>query len=90
MNNAHRRPFDRGFHRVLLIILTTQSDACDSFLQTDMEETRMARYAESTRDALADAFNRDGFVLLRNHFPRATIEGWRDAFCAAARASCRI
>jgi ectoine hydroxylase-related dioxygenase (phytanoyl-CoA dioxygenase family) len=45
-----------------------------------MEETRMARYDESTRDALADAFNRDGFVLLRNHFPRATIEGWRDAF----------
>ena len=40
----------------------------------------MGRYDESTRDALANAFERDGFVLLRDHFPRATIEAWRDAF----------
>ncbi|KXU92467.1 phytanoyl-CoA dioxygenase [Caballeronia megalochromosomata] len=40
----------------------------------------MAKYDESTRDALAEAFERDGFVLLRDHFPRATLDAWRDAF----------
>ncbi|MDR5773984.1 phytanoyl-CoA dioxygenase family protein [Caballeronia sp. LP006] len=40
----------------------------------------MGRYDESARDALAQDFERDGFVLLREHFPRATIEAWRDAF----------
>jgi ectoine hydroxylase-related dioxygenase (phytanoyl-CoA dioxygenase family) len=40
----------------------------------------MAKYDESTRDALAEAFNRDGFVMLRDHFPLATIEAWRAAF----------
>jgi ectoine hydroxylase-related dioxygenase (phytanoyl-CoA dioxygenase family) len=40
----------------------------------------MARYDESARDALAAAFERDGFVLLPEHFPRATLEAWRAAF----------
>lgn len=40
----------------------------------------MSKYDESTRDALAEAFERDGFVLLRDHFPRAVIEAWRAAF----------
>ncbi|MDR5740767.1 phytanoyl-CoA dioxygenase family protein [Caballeronia sp. LZ019] len=44
-----------------------------------MEET-MGRYDESTRDALARAFEQDGFVLLRDHFDRAKLEAWRDAF----------
>jgi ectoine hydroxylase-related dioxygenase (phytanoyl-CoA dioxygenase family) len=40
----------------------------------------MARYDESARDALAADFERDGFVLLRDHFPRATLDAWRTAF----------
>ncbi|SAK44112.1 Kanamycin B dioxygenase [Caballeronia hypogeia] len=40
----------------------------------------MGKYDEGARDALAEAFERDGFVLLREHFPRAKIEAWRDAF----------
>jgi ectoine hydroxylase-related dioxygenase (phytanoyl-CoA dioxygenase family) len=40
----------------------------------------MGQYDESARDALAQDFERDGFVLLREHFARATIEAWRDAF----------
>ena len=40
----------------------------------------MGKYDESTRDAFAEAFERDGFVLLRDHFPRATLEAWSDAF----------
>jgi ectoine hydroxylase-related dioxygenase (phytanoyl-CoA dioxygenase family) len=39
----------------------------------------MGRYDESTRDALAATFERDGFVMLRGHFPRALMEQWRDA-----------
>jgi hypothetical protein len=40
----------------------------------------MARYDERARDALAEDFDRDGFVLLPNHFPSATLEAWRAAF----------
>ena len=40
----------------------------------------MARYDERARDALAEDFERDGFVLLPGHFPRATIQAWRAAF----------
>jgi ectoine hydroxylase-related dioxygenase (phytanoyl-CoA dioxygenase family) len=40
----------------------------------------MARYDENARDALAAEFGRDGFVVLRGHFPRATIDAWRAAF----------
>ena len=40
----------------------------------------MGKYEESARDALAGAFEADGFVMLRDHFPRATLEAWRDAF----------
>jgi ectoine hydroxylase-related dioxygenase (phytanoyl-CoA dioxygenase family) len=40
----------------------------------------MGRYDENTRDALAQDFERDGFVLLREHFPREKIEAWRAAF----------
>ncbi|MDR5836734.1 phytanoyl-CoA dioxygenase family protein [Caballeronia sp. LZ034LL] len=40
----------------------------------------MGKYDEGTRDALAASFEQDGFVVLRNHFSRATIEAWRDAF----------
>src|SRR4051812_14651356 len=40
----------------------------------------MGRYDESMRDALAEAFKRDGFLLLHDHLPRATIQAWRDAF----------
>ncbi|SAK43578.1 Kanamycin B dioxygenase [Caballeronia pedi] len=46
----------------------------------------MGRYDEGTRDALAEAFERDGFVLLRGHFPRATLEAWRDAFAPLLQA----
>jgi ectoine hydroxylase-related dioxygenase (phytanoyl-CoA dioxygenase family) len=44
------------------------------------KETTMARYDEHARDALAKDFDRDGFVLLRDHFPRATLQAWRLAF----------
>src|SRR5476651_1599393 len=40
----------------------------------------MARYDERARDALAENFDRDGFVLLPSHFSRATLEAWRAAF----------
>ena len=40
----------------------------------------MARYDDSARDALAAAFERDGFVMLPGHFPRATMDAWRSAF----------
>ena len=40
----------------------------------------MARYDERARDALAEYFERDGFVLLPNHFPRATLDAWLAAF----------
>ncbi|SAL44117.1 Kanamycin B dioxygenase [Caballeronia peredens] len=40
----------------------------------------MGKYDESTRDALAGAFERDGFVMLRDHFPRAMLDAWRAAF----------
>jgi ectoine hydroxylase-related dioxygenase (phytanoyl-CoA dioxygenase family) len=40
----------------------------------------MGRYDESELDALAASFERDGFLMLREHFPRATIEAWREAF----------
>jgi ectoine hydroxylase-related dioxygenase (phytanoyl-CoA dioxygenase family) len=40
----------------------------------------MARYDERARDALAEDFDRDGFVLLPGHFPRTTLEAWRAAF----------
>jgi ectoine hydroxylase-related dioxygenase (phytanoyl-CoA dioxygenase family) len=40
----------------------------------------MARYDERTRDALAQEFERDGFVLLPRHFQAATLQAWRAAF----------
>ena len=40
----------------------------------------MARYDERARDALAENFDRDGFVLLPSHFSRATLEAWCAAF----------
>ena len=40
----------------------------------------MARYDEHARDALAQDFERDGFVLLPDHFPRATLQAWHAAF----------
>lgn len=40
----------------------------------------MARYNEQTLDALAQDFERDGFVLLPDHFPRATLDAWRATF----------
>ena len=40
----------------------------------------MARYDEQARDALAQDFERDGFVLLPDHFPRATLQAWRAEF----------
>lgn len=38
------------------------------------------RYSTAEHDALASEFNRDGLVLLRNHFPRTTLARWREAF----------
>jgi ectoine hydroxylase-related dioxygenase (phytanoyl-CoA dioxygenase family) len=38
------------------------------------------RYSAADHDALASQFNRDGLVLLKNHFPRATLARWREAF----------
>lgn len=38
------------------------------------------RLDTKTHDALAEQFNRDGMVLLRNHFPPDTLRAWRDAF----------
>ncbi|CAH2797481.1 MAG: hypothetical protein CBCREVIR_1814 [Candidatus Burkholderia crenata] len=45
--------------------------------------TTMARYDERARDALAEDFERDGFVLLPSHFQRAVLDAWRAAFQAA-------
>jgi hypothetical protein len=45
-----------------------------------LKETMMPRYDERARNALAEDFERDGFVLLPDHFPRATLEAWRAAF----------
>jgi Phytanoyl-CoA dioxygenase (PhyH) len=44
------------------------------------KEMTMARYDERARDALAENFDRDGFVLLPSHFSRATLEAWCAAF----------
>lgn len=38
------------------------------------------RYTADQHDAFAREFNRDGLVMLRNHFPRAKLEKWREAF----------
>lgn len=38
------------------------------------------RFDPPTLDALAAAFNRDGMVILRNHFAPETLRAWRAAF----------
>jgi hypothetical protein len=38
------------------------------------------RYTAADHDAFARDFNRDGLVMLRNHFPRDKLERWREAF----------
>lgn len=38
------------------------------------------RYTAAEHDVLASEFNRDGLVLLKNHFARATLARWREAF----------
>ena len=40
----------------------------------------MPRYPEPELQALASAFDRDGFVILRGHFDRARLAVWRQAF----------
>ena len=40
----------------------------------------MRRYSETEIDVLAQTALRDGFCLLRQHFPAATLQGWREAF----------
>jgi hypothetical protein len=37
------------------------------------------RYTTAEHDAFAREFNRDGLVILRNHFPRARLARWREA-----------
>ena len=43
-------------------------------------------YTPAEHDAFARDFNRDGLVMLKNHFPRAKLERWRDAFLPIFRA----
>lgn len=38
------------------------------------------RYSAEEHDAFARAFNRDSIVVLRDHFPRDTLQRWREAF----------
>jgi hypothetical protein len=38
------------------------------------------RYTAAEHDAFARDFNRDSFVLLKDHLPRATLARWREAF----------
>lgn len=40
----------------------------------------MARYSPEEHKAFAEAFERDGMVVLREHFPRETLACWREAF----------
>jgi Phytanoyl-CoA dioxygenase (PhyH) len=38
------------------------------------------RYSNEEHDAHARTFDRDGMVLLKQHFPKETLSGWRQAF----------
>lgn len=38
------------------------------------------RYSTEEHDAYASAFERDGMVVLKQHFPKATLANWRTAF----------
>jgi ectoine hydroxylase-related dioxygenase (phytanoyl-CoA dioxygenase family) len=40
----------------------------------------MAKYTESDHRRIADEVLRDGFAIVRDHFPRAKMEVWRNAF----------
>lgn len=40
----------------------------------------MNRYTHAELDAFASDFDRDGMVVLRDHFPKETLLRWRDAF----------
>lgn len=40
----------------------------------------MAQYTAQQHDEFASTFERDGMVLLKQHFPRETLTAWRDAF----------
>ena len=40
----------------------------------------MPRYDDASRDALAQQFERDGFVLLPDHFPVETMRRWQQQF----------
>jgi ectoine hydroxylase-related dioxygenase (phytanoyl-CoA dioxygenase family) len=45
----------------------------------------MARYTAQQHDEFANAFERDGMVLLPQHFPRDTLTKWSDAFAKLLR-----
>ncbi|MFT4069718.1 phytanoyl-CoA dioxygenase family protein [Paraburkholderia sp.] len=45
-----------------------------------MKETTVTRFPSARLDEFATAFERDGMVVLRGHFPKATLLAWRDAF----------
>ncbi|WP_144139700.1 phytanoyl-CoA dioxygenase family protein [Paraburkholderia sp. BCC1884] len=38
------------------------------------------RYSDEEHDAYANAFERDGMVVLKQHFPKTTLARWRKAF----------
>ncbi|MBB5508231.1 hypothetical protein [Paraburkholderia atlantica] len=40
----------------------------------------MGHFSTEQLDDYAATFERDGMVVLRQHFPKATLLGWRDAF----------
>jgi ectoine hydroxylase-related dioxygenase (phytanoyl-CoA dioxygenase family) len=45
-----------------------------------MKETTVARFTAEQLDEHAATFERDGLVVLKRHFPKALLEGWRQAF----------
>jgi ectoine hydroxylase-related dioxygenase (phytanoyl-CoA dioxygenase family) len=40
----------------------------------------MVRYSDDEHDAYAQSFERDGIVVLKQHFPKETLSRWRGAF----------
>lgn len=46
----------------------------------ETKETTVARFPANQLDEYAAQFERDGLVVLKNHFPVATLESWREAF----------
>jgi len=46
----------------------------------------MSRYSPEQQQAMADEFNREGIVILREHFPREKMQAWADAFAPLLQA----